>query len=52
MDEDKDIPQEDMDRGDLTDIEQALDKLEKMKDEGKITEDEYKKTREKIIERY
>jgi hypothetical protein len=50
--EGKDIPQEDMDRVNLTDIEQELDKLEKMKDEGKITEEEYKIMRGKIIERY
>ena len=34
------------------DIEQELDKLEKMKDEGKITEEEYKIMRGKTIERY
>ena len=48
----KDTPQEDMDKGNMTDIEQELDKLEKMKEEGKITEEDYKIMRGKTIERY
>jgi len=36
----------------LKSIEQALEKLDRMKKDGKINEQEYKRMREKIIERY
>jgi len=51
-DENKSIPQEGISKESLPGVEQELDKLEKMKKEGKITEDEYKIMRKKIIERY
>jgi len=36
----------------LDSIEQELEKLDKMKEEGKITEEEYKALRQKLIEKY
>ena len=50
--ESKETPQEEMSTESLTNIEQALEKLEKMKEDGKVNEHEYKRMREKIIERY
>lgn len=44
--------QKEIDTGSLINIEQELENLKKMKEDGKINEQEYKIMREKIIERY
>lgn len=43
---------EDISPGSLESIEQTLEKLEKMKEDGKINEQECKRMRGNIIERY
>lgn len=49
---DKEPFKEKIGTGSLTNIEKELEKLEKMKKDGKINEQEYKRMREKLIEKY